>query len=177
MAMATAGVETWEIMIEGTIWVWVYDKRSDAMQKVRVGGKAGGSRKLQITTDDRRWNQDQVIEEMKHSDPFSNGALKLIAGAPPEEEEVIDTRNHLDNEQLVELLTLRDEDVFRSEVEDIRSELLMRRLLEVADRDGTRAQVEIVRDVIEERYKVGGTQKTVREMVEAGERIGGEQMS
>ena len=49
------------------------------------------------------------------------------------------------------------------------SELILRRLAEMSEKMGTLVQVEALRDLVHERYPIGGTQRTVREMLEAEE--------
>lgn len=165
-------MEVWEISTDGTVWVWKRDVRNPGnMEKVRVGGRAGGSRRLRITRDERRYNEEQVIEEMAEHNPFRNGALRLVS--TEEVAEDVDPRYHLTTDDLLELLQVRDEDLFRAAVEEIASELVMRRLYMVAEKNATAGQMDIIRGLIESRYKVGGTQKTVRELYAAGELAGG----
>jgi hypothetical protein len=57
-------------------------------------------------------------------------------------------------------------------VSDITSELVLRRIYSLSEGAGTQAQNEALKNLIDTRYPIGGTQKTVREMIEAGERIG-----
>jgi len=167
-------IETWETTTEGTTWVSVMDPREGRYVKRRVGGRQGGSRRLHISVDDRRFNQEQVVEEMREHDPFTNGQLVLISSDRAED---IDTTYHLTNDDLRALLSIKDSATFESEVADIKSELILRRLVEVAEKDATVAQLEFIRDLIRDRYKVGGTQRTVREMMLAGELAGGEVLS
>ena len=164
-------IETWEITGNFTVWVWVYDRREDKYKKQRVGGRDGGSKRLHISVDDRRFNQEQVVEEMKTADPFVNGALILVSA---EKAEDIDATYHLTGEDLANMLEVKDLDLFNEEINDIKSELILRRLRELAETQGTVKQLESIQDLLNSRYKIGGTQRTVREMIEAGERIGGE---
>jgi hypothetical protein len=113
-------IETWEIQTEGTVWVWIYDRREDRYVKQRVGGRQGGSKRLHISTDDRRYNQEQIVDEMKGSDPFLNGALRLVSADKPED---LDTTYHLTLQDLQSLLEVRDLDLFEEEVRGITSEL------------------------------------------------------
>ena len=167
-------METWEITTDGTVWVDKMDAREGRYVKQRVGGRQGGSRRLHITRDDRRFNQEQVVEEMKAHDPFTNGALVLISS---EKADDIDSTYHLTNEDLGRLLEIKDRELFEGEVRDIKSELILRRLKELSETQATVAQLEFVTELIRERYKVGGTQRTVREMLSAGEMAGGEVLS
>lgn len=167
-------IETWQITTEGTVWVSKMDPREGKYVKQRVGGRQGGSKTLHISADDRRFNQEQVVEEMRDHDPFTNGALILISADRAED---IDSTYHLSAEDLAQLLKVKDPDLFKDEVTGIRSELILRRLKDLAETEATVAQLETIRDIIDERYKVGGTQRTVREMIEAGETAGGEVLS
>lgn len=172
-----SNVETWEINTEGTVWVWTRDVRNPGqMQKTRVGGRAGGSRRLRISTDERRYNEEQIIDEMGTQNPFRNGALRLVSGKPSDDADV-DPALHWSAEDYQEFLKVRDPEVFEEALRDIKSELIVRRLLDFAEKDGTLPQVEAIRNIIEERYKVGGTQRTVREMLAAGEGAGGQPLS
>lgn len=167
-------LETWEITTDGTIWVWKMDVREGKYVETRVGGRQGGSRRLHISSDDRRFNQEQVVEEMKDHDVFKNGALVLISADKADD---IDTTYHLTAEDLRRLLEIKEQALFESEVSDIKSELILRRLKEVAEKDATVAQLAFITDIIQARYKVGGTQRTVQEMITAGELAGGEVLS
>ena len=167
-------METWEITTEGTVWVDKMDIREGKYVKTRVGGRQGGSKRLHITTDDRRFNQEQIVEEMRGYDPFTNGALVLVSA---EKADDIDSTYHLTAEDLSRLLEIKDTALFESEVTDIKSELILRRLKELAETQATVAQLAFISDLISERYRVGGTQRTVREMMAAGEMSGGEILS
>jgi hypothetical protein len=156
-------IETWETLTDGTVWVWVKDARTGTMIKRRLGGKSGGTRSVNITADERRYNQEQVVEENKAEDPFTNGALKLKSTAHASD---VDTTYHLTNDDLRELLAIRDQATFEGEVEQITSELILRRLKDIAESDATIAQYTYVRDLVDKRYRSGGTQATVREMLE-----------
>ena len=142
-----------------------------------MGGRAGGSRKLHISPDDRRFNEEQVIEEMGEHNIFRNGTLRFISATDGSIPADVDTKNQLTLEDMKALLEIRDEDLFREEVTELTSELIVRRLKNLAEKDGTVAQNEVLTELIEERWKVGGTQRTVRELIEAGERVGGQVVS
>lgn len=170
----TSHLETWEATTNGTAWVWTFDKREDKYVKVRVGGRSG-SKKLHIRADDRRYNQDQIVDENKSLDVFTNGFLKLLDNE--EQTTDVDRKYHLDQDDLIKLLSIKDEGIFKGEVDDITSELILRRLTAVAEKHGQVWQLEYLRDLVEERYKGGGTQKAVREMIVAGELSGGMALS
>lgn len=160
-------VETWEMTGEGTVWVWVFDRREDKYITQRVGGRAG-SRRLRLRRDDRKYNQEQIVEENRLLDPFTNGMLRLVDGG----DESVDTTYHWLLDDYKNLLNLKDEDTFKAEASEIASELVLRRLRDVAEKFGQLWQVDYLRDLIDERYKIGGTQKSVRAMIEAGEDLG-----
>lgn len=158
---AGSRIEVWEAQAPGTVWVWVYDRREDKYEKKRVGGRQGGSKRLHITTDDRRFNQEQIVEEMRDSDPFINGSLRLIDGKHDATD--VDTRYHLTLEDLKDLLEVRDEDEFKATVDGFASELVIRRLSQVADTYGQGWQVEHIHELIADRYSVGNSQASIRE--------------
>lgn len=171
----TSQLETWEATTEGvTVWVWVYDKREDKYKKQRVGGRSG-SKTLHIRADDRRFNMEQVVDENKALDPFTNGLLRLVTAA--QEDEDLDTTYHLDDEALKALLEVRDEDVFKSEIESIDSELILRRLKDTSEKHGQVWQLEAIRTLLDERYKRGGSQRVVADMIATGEMDGSTRLS
>jgi hypothetical protein len=162
-------VETWEITTQGSVWVNVYDRREDRYVKQLVAGRSG-SKRLHISRDDRKFNQEQIPDENSSLDPFSNGMLRLVDAATRDEN--LDVRFHLSATQLVKFFETRDRAEFRIKLESISSELVLRRLNEVADENGTVAQVEELRSLLNKRYPIGGTQRTIKEMLDAGERLG-----
>ncbi len=162
-------VETWESAIPGAVYVWVYDKREDRYVKQAVGGRSA-SRRLHITRDDRKYNQELIPVENTALDPFTNGALRFVTAASRDES--LDVRYHFTDEELGQVFELRDLANFNEAIRDIDSELILRRLSDMSETIGTVAQVEALKDLLRERYPIGGTQKSVREMIEAGERIG-----
>jgi hypothetical protein len=161
-------IETYEITTGGTVWVWVFNKREDRFEKKRVGGRSG-SRLLHITRDDRKHNQEQNPVENSGMDPFTNGSLRLITES--DRDDTLDMRHHLTDGELEKYFEVRDKTKFRTKVDDVASELIIRRLMSLAEDHGTVAQTDVLRDIITARYPIGGTQRTVREMMEAGERL------
>lgn len=163
-------LETWDMLTEATVWVWVKDPREGVMTKKRLGGRSGGTRVLHITSDERRFNQEQVVEENLDNDPFTNGSLKLKNTAVASD---VDTTYHLTNDDLKALLSISDRKTFETEVIEITSELILRRLKDLAESEASIGQYTFIRDLIDDRYKSGGTQATVREMMEEeAKRIG-----
>jgi hypothetical protein len=161
----TEGTETWQVTGPGTIWVWQMDPRTKGYTKQKVGGSDGGSKFLRISIDDRRYNEQQIVEEMSTSNPFRNGALKFLRvdGAPEDYVPDIDSTYHLTLEELKEFFTVKDGEVFRATIEDISSELVLRRLRDVGGKEATMEQMEILSEIIDARYKQSKSQKAIRE--------------
>jgi hypothetical protein len=157
--------ETWEAQTDSTVFVFRYDKRTREYKLVRVGGPSG-TRRVTITRADREYHQGMIPEENAGTDPFTNGRLRRVdaeglPGAPT-------------NAELKEYLELRDPEEFRLLVAEMDDELTMRRLLTLAAQDGSMWQVEILRDIVDERFRVGKGQKVVEEMMAGPTGIGDE---
>ncbi len=165
-------VETWESTISGSTWVFTYDRRNDNYVPTRVGGE--GAKRLRITRDDRKYNQERIPDENRGHDPFTNGALRLVDTA--NRDEPLDIRYHYTDAELAEMFEVRDDTLFQDAIEDIESELIIRRMMAMAEKLGTIAQTTALKETAEKRWPIGGTQRTVREMMEAGDRIGATQI-
>ena len=171
------------MMCPGAVWVWVYDRRNDEYKQQEVGLRSG-TKKLHLTRDDRKYNQELIIDENRSLDPFINGTLRLLGGATRDEsldgrlrgaakaDPDLDVSNHRTDEDLVEMFEIRDPAQFTESVEAVTSEVLLRRLRNLADEKASVVQTTILDDLIRTRWPVGGTQRTIREMQEAGDRIG-----
>jgi hypothetical protein len=151
--------ETWEIQIPGTARVWVRDRRFGTYQPKKVSGK--GPKRITLSRDEREYNQELVPEENERHNPWTNGTLVQIVGGTKQGE--------LTDEALRAYLELESEEAFTEAVSDIDIELTLRRLIGFAATDGRMWQVTILRELIDERYRVGGTQRTVQEMYDEGE--------
>lgn len=160
-------VETWQIETAGSVYVWSYDRRDDRYTTVAIGGR--GSKRAHLSRDDRKYNQELIPVENRHLDPFTNGTLRLIDAATRDES--LDMRYHLTDEDLRQLFEVREPSLFLEGISAIESELVLRRLADMADENGTVVQAEALKELIRERYPIGGTQTAVREMLEAGERL------
>lgn len=147
-------LETWEVQVPGTIYVLKLDRRKDEYVKTRLNGTRGPKR-VTLTRDDRKYNQEQVRPEYVKHDPFQNGALAQVVDG-----ELVG----ITDVELSEMLQVREMADFTDLVSSIDNELTARRLLAVARTEGTLQQYEVVRDHIEDNWKVGGTQPTVEEM-------------
>jgi len=173
-------LESWEGTTPGTVWVWIYDRRNDSYKKARIGGRgAGGTNRINITVGDRRYNQEQVVDEMRANDPFTNGMLIRTKGPElTEDDEFLqDTSNHKTNVELLQYFEIRNIDEFKEAIDDIESELILRRLDSLAHNNALASQAQVLRELIDQRYRVGGTQKTVQEMLDANDLQGGRALS
>jgi hypothetical protein len=141
--------EKWEMCVDGVVAVWTYDKKYDRYDRTQVGNRH--SRFLYITTEDRQYNQEQIPDECKHLDPFTNGALRLVSGS---NDRSLDTSNHLDGDDL--LAIVRDRSHFAQRMADLGNELLVRRLLAVVEDEGTAKQLDETKAFLRERYPIGG---------------------
>lgn len=168
----TTNLEVWEVTGEFTVWVWKHDVRNPGhMDKVRAGGKAGGSKRLRLTTDERRYNEEQIVEENEGLNPFKNGLLKLIDSGKLAVDD-IDETYHWGEEQFMAFFEIRDPNLFQEQAEEITSELIMRRLYMYGEKAATLDQIAVLKELIEDRYKSGGTQGTVQEILDEESRLG-----
>lgn len=156
--------EVWEVQIAGTVWVQVYEPATKTFRPVPLNKK--GTRRIQLTAAEREHSQSLIDYDKPDRDPFKNGNLALIVDGRPV--------GVVTDDDLIARLEFRDTAAFEEAIEDIiPNELLLRRLKDLARERGTVAQYERVRELIDEHYKVGGTQRTVREMIAAGEKLTG----
>src|SRR4051812_6214330 len=158
-------VEVWEIQVPGTIYVRVRNPEIAGMWKtIRANGEKG-PRRLQLTAVERKHNREMIPDENAHLDPFTNGSLRCVQGAPTM------NKTWLTDADLTAIISLESDDLYHSEVEAIEGELTLRRLLDLAEHVATVPRFEYVRAIVQDRYQVGGTQPAVAEMFEAGEKL------
>lgn len=162
--------EVWEIQIPGTVWTRVRNPEIPGTWKTIRANGAKGPKRLSLTSEERRYNQELVPEENEHLDPFKNGSLKCVQGAPK------DVKTWLTDDDLSAIIGLEDETLYQEEVSSITMELTLRRLLDLAERTATVPRYEFLRELVQDRYAVGGTQRAVQEMIDAGERLEGFRM-
>lgn len=163
--------EIWEIQIPGTIFVKVRNPEIAGTWKVVRANGEKGPKRIQITASERKHNRDLIPEENEHLDPFSNGSLRCVVGAPTQ------NKTWLTDADLTSIIQLESDELYEAEVTDIKAELTLRRLLDLCERIGTVRRFEFLRDIVQDRYRVGGTQRSVEEMMTAGEKIQGFRMS
>lgn len=156
-------MEIWEITIPGTVFVSVRDPRlPGGWKQTSVSGK--GNKKLTISKDEREFNEEQLPEGNIHLNPFRNGILLCRQG------ELAEAKQYTD-EELTAFLEL-DEADFKDAFEALPTEVLHRRLLAIAEKKATVQQHALLKDFVDEKYRVGGTQRTVREMQSLSDRMG-----
>lgn len=151
--------EIWETTTGGTTFVHVKDPRSPrAWNKKKVGGR--GSKRITLTVEERMFNQEQVAYENEHLDPFSNGLLVRVMPKSIER-----SQYEISDEELVALLKGGEDEDFEAMVVATPSEVVLRRMLFLAERNATMYRHEVLRTAIETRFAIGKTQQVVREMM------------
>jgi hypothetical protein len=171
---AAPETETWESTTEGTVWVHVKDARVKSGWNVkRVGGPGSGTRKVTLTTEERQYNQDQVLDDNYHLDPFLNGQLVCVKGRPATDK----GRYELSDADMLAILAIESDEVFTEAVDAIEIELPLRRLLALAEKHAPMVRYEQIKTLIDTRYRVGWSQRSVREMDEAADGVTGHRLS
>lgn len=152
-------VEVWIATTQSTVWLWVEDAlsgRIGAWKCVPVGGPDGNPR-IQLTVRERRHNQEQIPERNAHLDPFLNGLLVCRQGN-------IQSPLGFTDEQLIELLQVEPQETFEQILHDPRlNEILLRRLEGLATRHTNAYRHDMIVDLVDERFRVGSTQRSLRE--------------
>jgi hypothetical protein len=150
--------EIWESTTGGTTWVQVKDPRTPGgWRQQKVGGK--GTQRLTITVEEREFNQELIPFENRHHDPFQNGLLVRTHPKGVERGEY-----ELSDEQLVELLQVSDDVVFLEQLAAIDSEVIVRRVLQLAEQNTTMVRFQAIQSLVDERYHIGKTSKVVKEI-------------
>lgn len=158
--MAATQQEIWETTTGGTVWVQVKDPRKpDGWRAQKVGGK--GSKRLTITVDEREFNQELVPFENAHLDPFLNG---ILVRTHPKDGPRGD--NQLTDAELIEILQMDSDDVFKEAVGAITSEVNLRRLLALGERHTNVLRLQELSQWVDDKYRVGKTSRVVKEMLE-----------
>lgn len=154
---ARAGEEVWETTTSGRVWVEVTNERGQP-RAVSAGGRTGA--RLRITVEDRELVQERIIN--REQDPFVNGMLVRV-DADQQADPRTKSPDALNTEQLMKVFSKTGK-TFNSMVDSF-SEVTVRRMLEMAeDVDATNSQISYLRQVIDDRYHIGGDTPTYREM-------------
>jgi hypothetical protein len=160
--MTDTDVEIWEATTPSVVWLNVKDPVKKGWKQVKVSLQ--GPKRVQITVEERRFNQDSIPEENLQHDPFTNGQLICVQGTAM-------GANLLTDDDLVTILTLDGDEEFEETVNAMISEVLVRRMLGLAETQATHNRFEFLRDLVDARYRVGGTQRTVQQMIDDGEKL------
>lgn len=163
----TQAQEIWESTTGGTVYVNVKDPRNPrAWIQKKVGGK--GSQRITITVEERLFNQDMNTYENEHLDPFANGLLYRVSPKSGERGQY-----ELSDEELVAVLKGGEDEDFEATVANTKSEIMLRRMLFLAERNATMHRFNIIKDTVEQRFAIGKTSKVVQEMYEDDHRYAG----
>lgn len=150
--------EIWEATTGGTTFINVRDPRNPrAWIQKSVGGK--GTQRITLTIEEREFNQDAVVYESQHLDPFTNGMLYRISPKQGERGQY-----EVTDEQLVALLQGGSDEEYEQLIENTKSEVVLRRLLFLSDRNATAYRARLLAELVDRRYHVGKTSKVVQEM-------------
>lgn len=159
--------EIWETTTGGTTFVHVKDPRNpDGWVQKKVGGR--GTKRITLTVEEREFNQELVTYENKGHDPFTNGLLVRISPKDVERGQF-----EITDDEIVALLTGGTDEEFEATVKGTQSEVVLRRMMGLAERNATMHRFQILQDVVDERYTIGKTQKVVQEMIEDDARYQG----
>lgn len=159
--------EIWESTTGGTTYLHVKDPRNpNGWVQKKVGGR--GTQRITVTVEEREFNQDLVTYENTSHDPFTNGLLVRISPKDVERGQF-----EVTDDELVTLLKADGDEVFEKLVNDVTSEVVLRRLLDLAKRHASMYRYELIDGVIAQRYSIGKTQKVVKEMIEDDARYAG----
>lgn len=152
--------EIWETTTGGTTYVHVKDPRNPrGWVTKKVGGR--GSKRISLTIEEREFNQELVAYENKHQDPFTNGLLYRIQPKSVER-----SAFEVSDEELVQLLGAGEDEQFEEDIRKISSEVILRRMLFLAERNVSMWRFNMLQTVIDDRFKIGKTQQVVREIFE-----------
>lgn len=158
--------EIWESTTGGTTFVHVRDPRNaQGWVQRKVGGK--GTQRITLTVAEREFNQELVAYENDQHDPFSNGLLVRVSPKAVERGEAERT-----DAELIDILGLPDDD-FAATLASLDSEVLVRRLHALSRQHATMVRHEAIQTLIDDRYRIGKTQKVVKEIIEDDSRYAG----
>lgn len=153
-------VEIWESTTAATIWIWTLDRiaGNGSWKPTKVGGPNGNTR-IQLTVRERRANQERIPQaNAADHDPFINGMLVCRQGGAQ-------SPNGYTDDQLIALLSVpgdRDADFERVATALLEREVVIRRLLALADRHAPAYRKEFLEELVDDRYRVGWTQRSQR---------------
>lgn len=150
--------ETWEATTGGTTYISIKDPRNPrAWVRKKVSGR--GSRRITLTVDERLYNEQAVAYDGEHNCPFRNGLLRRISPKGEGRFEVTD-------EELVALLQGGSDEEFQQLIENTESEVVLRRMQFLGERNATMYRVNALRDLVELRYPNGKTSRVYQEYLD-----------
>lgn len=144
--------EVWESTTGGAAHVWTKDPQNTRnwIQKKRAGGP--GNPKLRLTVEEREYNQDLVAWGNDHLDPFKNGMLRRISPESETSDEGVE--NQYSNEDLIKLVTVGSDSRYSKIIRDIESEVVLRRMVPLAQKHASNLRWEEIKAVVKERFPV-----------------------
>ena len=158
--MAAVAQETWESTTGGAVWVQVKDPRTPGgWRQQKVGGR--GSKRLNISVEEREFNQELIPFENAQHDPFRNGLL--IRTHPKQAER---GENELSDEELIGILQMDADALFDEAVASVTSEVNLRRLLKLAEKHTNMMRLQALQSLVDDKYRVGKTSRVVKEIME-----------
>ena len=159
MAQDANAQEIWETTTDGTFWVHVKDPREPGgWKQKRFGGR--GVKKVTLTVEEREFNQELVSEDRQEHDPFTNGLLVRI-----HPKDVERGQNELPDEELIKILAIKSDDAFEKKLKSFDSEVVVRRIFELSEKSASKYRYDVIKDFVEERYRIGKTSKVVKEIM------------
>jgi hypothetical protein len=159
--------EIWESTTGGTTFVHVKDPRNpNGWVQKKVGGR--GTKRITMTVEEREFNQELVSYENQAHDPFTNGLLYRVQPKSVER-----SQYEISDEELVAMLQAGEDEDFEETIKNTSSEVILRRLLFLAERNATMHRHRVLQATIDGRFQIGKTSRVVREMQEDDARYSG----
>lgn len=151
-------IEVWELTLPGRVHVNVTNHlgREKGLSAVGKGGR------LRLSTLDRELNEEQI--RVPQLNPFRNGMLVQVGGPKLEGDQ---RKEAIPDEDLAEFFAVTGEEDFRELIEEV-GEVNLRRLQMMAEDPSinvTVTQSNMIKELIQERYPIGGDTPSYRELM------------
>lgn len=160
--------EIWETTTGGTVYVHVKDPRNpNGWVQKKVGGR--GTKRITVTVEEREFNTELVTYENAAHDAFRNGLLRRISPKDPEDKGA----NEISDDELIEYLKLDDDNLFTEYYQSLESEVVLRRLLVLGERNASMYRYNELKSYVDAKYALGKTQRVVQEMYDDDARYSG----
>lgn len=157
--------ETWETTTGGLTFIHTKDPLNSRVWVEKKVGGPNGAKRIVITTEERKHNQSMVAYGNEAQDPFLNGLLVRILPATERLE------NELTDKDLIELLQGGSDDDFEATIASIESEVILRRMHALTERNATPWRANALQDLINERWPAGKGSRVYEEMRAARDRL------